>query len=79
MDHLRIRQAHRPGARAQAQVAEAQESLHATRNKVRIDVESEIRKINRSDTGLQAARRSVTARTEIVRITNDQVAAKTKL
>jgi multidrug efflux pump subunit AcrB/outer membrane protein TolC len=60
-----------------AQVAEAQESLHATRNKVRIDVESEIRKINRSDTGLQAARRSVMARTEIVRITNDQVTAKT--
>lgn len=60
-----------------AQVAEAQESLHATRNKVRIDVESGIRKINRSDTGLQAARRSVMARTEIVRITNDQVAAKT--
>jgi outer membrane protein TolC len=60
-----------------AQVAETQENLHATRNKVRIDVESEIRKINRSDTGLQAARRSVTARTEIVRITNDQVTAKT--
>jgi outer membrane protein TolC len=60
-----------------AQVAETEESLHATRNKVRIDVESEIRKINRSDTGLQAARRSVTARTEIVRITSDQVVAKT--
>jgi outer membrane protein TolC len=60
-----------------AQVAETEESLHATRNKVRIDVESEIRKINRSDTGLQAARRSVSARTEIVRITSDQVVAKT--
>jgi outer membrane protein TolC len=60
-----------------AQVAETEESLHATRNKVRIDVESEIRKINRSDTGLQAARRSVTARREIVRITGDQVVAKT--
>jgi multidrug efflux pump subunit AcrB/outer membrane protein TolC len=60
-----------------AQEAEAQENLHATRNKVRIDVESEVRKINRSETGLQAARRSVTVRREIVRITNDQVAAKT--
>jgi multidrug efflux pump subunit AcrB len=60
-----------------AQVEETEESLHATRNKVRIDVESEIRKINRSDTGLQAARRSVTARTEIVRITSDQVVVKT--
>ena len=60
-----------------AEVAEAQESLKSTRNKVRIDVESEIRKINRAETGLQAARRSVTARTEIVRITTDQVTAKT--
>jgi outer membrane protein TolC len=60
-----------------AQVAEAKENLHATSNKVRIDVESEIRKINRSETGLQAARRSVRARTEIVRITSDQVVAKT--
>jgi outer membrane protein TolC len=60
-----------------AEVAQAEENLHATQNKVRIDVESEIRKINRSETGLQAARRSVKTRTEIVRITNDQVVAKT--
>jgi multidrug efflux pump subunit AcrB/outer membrane protein TolC len=60
-----------------AQVAEAQESLHATQNKVRIEVDSEIRKINRAETGLDAARQSVKARTEIVRITSDQVTAKT--
>jgi outer membrane protein TolC len=60
-----------------AEVAQAEENVHATRNKVRMDVQSEIRKINRSETGLQAARRSVTARTEIVRITSDQVVAKT--
>lgn len=60
-----------------AQVAEAKENLHATQNKVRIDVDSEIRKINRAETGLQAARQSVKARTEIVRITTDQVTAKT--
>jgi outer membrane protein TolC len=60
-----------------AQVTEAKENLHATQNKVRIDVDSEMRKINRAETGLQAARRSVKARTEIVRITSDQVVAKT--
>ncbi len=60
-----------------AQVSLAQENLHATENKVRIDVESEMRKVHRSDTGLTAARDSVTARTELVRITGDQVAAKT--
>jgi multidrug efflux pump subunit AcrB/outer membrane protein TolC len=60
-----------------AQIAQAQENFHATSNKVRMDVESEIRKVERSETGLQAARRSVTARTEIVRITHDQVVAKT--
>jgi len=60
-----------------AQVAQAEESLHATQNKVRMDVESEVRKVNRSLTGLRAARESVRARTEIVRITDDQVVAKT--
>ena len=45
-----------------AQVAQAVENLHATQNKVRMDVESEQRKINRSETGLEAARESVTAR-----------------
>jgi outer membrane protein TolC len=59
-----------------SQVAEAQESLHATQNKVRLDVESEMRKVRRSETGLQSARDSVAARTELVRITNDQLAAK---
>ena len=60
-----------------AQVSLAQENLHATENKVRIDVESEMRKVHRSETGLTAARDGVTARTELVRITGDQVAAKT--
>jgi len=60
-----------------AEVAEAKENLHATENKVRIDVESEVRKVNRTETELAAARDSVTARTELVRITGDQVAAKT--
>ena len=60
-----------------AQVALAEENLHATENKVRMDVESEMRKVHRSETGLEAARDSVAARTELVRITGDQVVAKT--
>jgi multidrug efflux pump subunit AcrB len=60
-----------------SEVAQAQENLHATQNKVRMDVEAEARKLHRSETGLQAARESVTVRTELVRITNDQVVAKT--
>jgi outer membrane protein TolC len=60
-----------------AQAAEAQENLRATENKVRMDVESEIRKVNRSETGLEAAREGVAARAEIVRITSNQLVAKT--
>jgi outer membrane protein TolC len=60
-----------------SQVAQAEENLHATERKVRMDVQSEARKVHRSETGLEAARESVAARNEIVRITNDQVVAKT--
>jgi multidrug efflux pump subunit AcrB/outer membrane protein TolC len=60
-----------------SQVAEAEVNLHAMENKVHMDVESEVRKVHRSETGLEAARESVSARTDIVRITNDQVVART--
>jgi outer membrane protein TolC len=60
-----------------AQVAQAEESLHATERKIRMDVQAEARKVHRSETGLEAARESVAARTELVRIKNDQVVAKT--
>ena len=40
-------------------------------------MQSETRKVLRSETGLEAAREGVVARTELVRITNDQVVAKT--
>jgi outer membrane protein TolC len=36
-----------------------------------------MRKVHRSETGLEAARESVAARTDIVRITNNQVVART--
>jgi outer membrane protein TolC len=40
-------------------------------------VQLEARKILRSETGLEAAREGVAARTELVRIAGDQVVAKT--
>jgi outer membrane protein TolC len=59
------------------QVAEAEENLRATENKVRMDEQSELRKVQRSETGLKAAQDSVAARAELLRITRDQVFAKT--
>ena len=60
-----------------SQVSEAEQNLRATENRVRMDVDSEVRKIHRSETGLAAARENVSVRAELVRITNDQVVAKT--
>jgi len=60
-----------------SQVAQAEENLRATERKVRMDVETEARKIHRSETGLDAARAGVAARSEVVRITKDEVVAKT--
>ena len=60
-----------------ALVAQAEENLVSTERRVRMDAQSETRKIHRSETGLEAARDGVAARTELVRITNDQVVAKT--
>ncbi len=60
-----------------SQVVEAEQNLQATENRVRMDFESEVRKIHRSETSLEAARRNVAARAEIVRIRGDQVEAKT--
>jgi outer membrane protein TolC len=60
-----------------AQLAQAQQNLHSTQNKVLMDVQSEVRKVHRSETGFQAARESVAVRTDLVRIANDQVVART--
>jgi multidrug efflux pump subunit AcrB/outer membrane protein TolC len=60
-----------------SQVAQAEENLRETERRIRIDVQSESRKVRRSETGLEAAREDVAARTELVRITNDEVFAKT--
>ncbi len=60
-----------------AQVAEAEENLRHVENRVRVDIEKEVRKVRRAETGLEAARESVAARTEMRRITANQVEANT--
>jgi multidrug efflux pump subunit AcrB/outer membrane protein TolC len=61
----------------QAQLAQAQENLHQVEDRMRVDIEKEVRKVRRTETGLEAARESVAARTEMCRITANQVEAKT--
>jgi outer membrane protein TolC len=60
-----------------AQVAEAEENLRHTENRVRVEIEKSVRKVRRTETGLEAARESVEAREEMRRITANQVEAKT--
>jgi outer membrane protein TolC len=60
-----------------AQVAEAEENLSHVENRVRVDIEKEVRKVRRAETGLEAARESVAARAEMRRITANQVEANT--
>jgi multidrug efflux pump subunit AcrB/outer membrane protein TolC len=61
----------------QAQVAEAEENLRHVENRVRVEIEKEVRKVRRAETGLEAARESVAARAEMRRITANQVEANT--
>jgi outer membrane protein TolC len=44
---------------------------------VRVEIEKEVRKVQRAETGLEAARESVAARAEMRRITANQVEANT--
>jgi outer membrane protein TolC len=60
-----------------AQVEQAEENLRHVENRVRVDMEKEARKVRRTETGLEAARESVAARTEMRRITANQVEANT--
>jgi outer membrane protein TolC len=61
----------------QSQVAQARENLSLTQDRVRIDVEKQLRKVRRSSSALDAAQANVIARTEMRRIVADQVEAKT--
>jgi multidrug efflux pump subunit AcrB/outer membrane protein TolC len=60
-----------------AQWAQAEENLAATENRIRVDVEKEARRVERTETGLESAREAVEARAEMRRIVADQVEAKT--
>jgi len=60
-----------------SQVSEAQENVHHTESQVRIDIEKGLRKLNRTQDELDAARRQVKAATENLRITGDQVHSNT--
>jgi multidrug efflux pump subunit AcrB/outer membrane protein TolC len=60
-----------------AQVAEAEENLRQVENRVRVEMEKDVRKVRRAETGLEAARESVAARAEMRRITANQVEAGT--
>jgi len=58
-------------------VGEAEENLRHAENQVRVEIEKNVRKVRRAETGLEAARESVEARREMRRITANQVEAKT--
>jgi multidrug efflux pump subunit AcrB/outer membrane protein TolC len=60
-----------------AQVAEAEENLHHAENRARVEIEKSVRKVRRAETGLEAARESVTARAEMRRITANQLEVRT--
>jgi len=60
-----------------AQVDEAEENLQHAENLARVDVEEKLRKLRRTEMGVEAAREAVAARTEMRRITANQVEAKT--
>jgi multidrug efflux pump subunit AcrB len=62
---------------SRAQVDEAEENLRHAENRVRMNIEEGVRKVRRAETGLTAARESVEARTEMRRITANQLEAKT--
>ncbi len=60
-----------------AKVAQAEENLARLRNRVRIDVEKAVRKLNRAETGVLSAKELVATTTEARRVTSDLVKAET--
>ena len=60
-----------------AEVAQAEENLARLKNRVRIDVEKAVRKLNRAETGVNSARELVAATTEERRVSSDQAEAGT--
>jgi outer membrane protein TolC len=54
-----------------AEVAQAEENLARLKNRVRIDVEKAVRKLNRAETGVNSATELVAATTEARRVSSD--------
>jgi len=59
-------------AERSAEMAQAEENLTRVRNRVRIDVEKAVRKLNRAETGVLSAQELLTATTEARRVSSDQ-------
>jgi len=57
-----------------AQLSQAQENLRNLENRTRIDLDKQLRRVARSQDGLDAAREALRAREEMRRITADQLA-----
>ena len=55
-----------------AELSQAEDNLARLKNRVRMDVEKAVRKLNRAETGVESAKRLVTATTEARRISSDQ-------
>jgi outer membrane protein TolC len=64
-------------AEREAELAQAEENLARLRNRVRIDVEKAVRKVNRAETEIASAREVLTTNTEARRLSSDQVEAGT--
>ena len=60
-----------------AELAQAEENLERLRNRIRIDVEKAVRKLNRADTAVFSTKEQVTATTEFRRVSRDQAEAGT--
>ena len=61
----------------ETQVAQAEENLKRLRSRVHIDLEKSVRRVRRAETAMAAARDSVAARQEALRVAGDQVEAGT--
>lgn len=64
-------------AERSAELEQAEDNLTRLRNRVRIDVEKAVRKLNRAETGVLSAKELVTATTEARRVSSDQAEAGT--
>ncbi|MBV9745744.1 MAG: TolC family protein, partial [Acidobacteriia bacterium] len=60
-----------------AEVAQAEDNLARLRNRVRVDVEKAVRKVNRAETEIAAAREVLSTNSETRRLSSDQVEAGT--